>query len=263
MDIRDNQEDELSGLKNELYKLTVLCREQAMQANAGKEALAESVANISHQLKTPLTSVVVLSDNLMESSDMDEVMQRKFLSEISRQLVGMKWLVLTLLKLSRMDAGMVEFKREKVSLKDVVENAVQNLGLTAEWKNIQFETKLQDCIIQGDEKWLMEAVQNIVKNAVEHSETDETVEVATYENALYAQVSVKDHGPGISELDQKHLFERFFRSSKVENENVGIGLALAKEIVERHNGFISVDSGEQGTVFHLKFLKNKLFIHFC
>ncbi len=255
LDLKKNMEDELSGLRNELYKLTVLYKEQAENEKAGKTALADSVANISHQLKTPLTSAVILTDNLLESPEMEPVVRTKFLREISRQLVGMKWLVITMLKLSRMDAGVVEFQKENVLLKKIVKEAIQNLEMMAQWKEIRFETILSEVTVKGDEKWLTEAVQNIVKNAIEHSPQGGVIEITTSENEIYSEVSVRDHGEGISDLDQKHLFERFYKASKVENENVGIGLALAKEIVEKQNGSITVASGADGTCFSIRILK--------
>ncbi|MBQ6094245.1 MAG: HAMP domain-containing histidine kinase [Lachnospiraceae bacterium] len=255
LDLQKNQEDELSGLRNELYKLTVLYKEQAEAALAGKAALADSVANISHQLKTPLTSAVILTDNLLESPDMELKTRTKFLQEVSRQLVGMKWLVISMLKLSRLDAGVVELQNERVSLGEIAKEAMTNLEMMAQWKEICFETRLEDVTVNGDGKWLSEALQNIVKNAIEHSPQGGVIELECSENDVYAQISVRDHGEGISDLDQKHLFERFYRASKVENENVGIGLALAKEIVERQNGSITVDSGENGTCFYVRILK--------
>jgi len=255
LQLQKNQEDELSGLRNELYKLTVLYKEQADGAQAGKVALSDSVANISHQLKTPLTSAVILTDNLLESPDMPKETRVKFLQEISRQLVGMKWLVISMLKLSRLDAGVVELQKKRVSLKKIAEDAINHLEMMAQFKEIHFETRLEEVSVTGDAKWLSEALQNIIKNAIEHSPQGGTIEIEISENEVYCQVSIKDHGEGISDLDQKHLFERFYRASKVENENVGIGLALAKEVVERQNGSITVESGENGTCFYVRILK--------
>ena len=256
LDIQNNQEDELSGLKNELYKLVVLCREQTELARTGKETLAKSVEDISHQLKTPLTSAVVLADNLLEDEDMAPEVRKRFVQEISKQLTGMKWLVVTLLKLSRLDAGVVELQRNEISLQEVINVVLQNLEMNAEWKQIRFQTRLVPACIRGDEKWLVEALQNIVKNALEYSPQGETVEILTENNDVYAQVVVRDHGPGIPRADQKHLFERFYRASKVENENIGIGLALAKEIIEKQNGYVTVESGDKGTAFIVRFLKH-------
>ena len=195
------------------------------------------------------------ADNLVEDPEMEPETRRRFLQEISRQLIGMKWLVVTLLKLSRLDAGVVEFQKERLSLKKVMESVLEQLEMMAEWKEIGFRTSLEEGAVVGDEKWISEALQNIVKNAVEHSPQKGTVEISIDENDVYSQVVIRDHGPGIPEKDQKHLLERFYRASKVENENAGIGLALAKEIVERHGGYVSLESDDAGTAFSVKFLK--------
>ena len=256
LDIRNNQEDELSGLKNELYKLMTAMREKAGSEKEGKEALTKELENISHQLKTPLTSAVVLADNILEDDDMDPTVRKRFVQEISRQLIGMKWLVVTLLKLSRLDAGVATLAKDPVPVKRALETAIQNLEMKAEWKQIQFVQKLSDGEIIGDEKWLVECFQNVIKNALEFSPQGGKVEVELEDNDVFAQVVVRDHGPGIPEEARKHLFERFYTTSKVENDNAGIGLALSKEIVEKHNGYVTVNSGEEGTEFVMKFLKN-------
>lgn len=256
LELQKNREDEFSGLQNDLYKLTVLYREQAERASEGKRTLADSVADISHQLKTPLTSAVIMTDNLLEAPDMEPEVRVRFLQEISRQLVGMKWLVVTMLKLSRLDAGVVELKKERVSFQRVAEEAIQKLEMMAQWKEIRFKTSLSDTVINGDEKWFSEALQNIVKNAIEHSPQGGAIEIETQENEVYAQISVRDHGEGIPELEQKHLFERFYRSSKAEDGNVGIGLALAREIIQKMNGTILVDSGREGMCFVIRMMKS-------
>lgn len=256
LDIRNNQEDELSGLKNELYKLMVSMREQAGEEKEGKAALAKAVENISHQLKTPLTSAVVLADNLLEDDNMPAEVHKRFIQEISRQLIGMKWLVVTLLKLSRLDAGVVELEKETVPMKRVLETAISNLEMNAEWKELTLKTRLTDGEILGDEKWLTEGLQNIIKNAMEFSPVKGQVEIETEDNDVFLQVIIRDHGPGISEEARKHLFERFYTASRMENENMGIGLALSKEIVEKHNGYVTVNSGSDGTEFVIRFLKH-------
>ena len=149
----------------------------------------------------------------------------------------------------------MELQNEKVSLKKIVEETVQNLEIMAQWKEIKFETNLFEVMVNGDEKWLLEALQNIVKNAIEHSPQGGVIEIAVLENEVYSEISVLDHGEGIADVDQKHLFERFYRASKVENENIGIGLALAKEIIEKMNGSITVHSDADGTCFMIRILK--------
>ncbi len=257
LDIRDNGEDELSRLKNEVYKLTVFFREQAENAAKSRRALADSVADISHQLKTPLTSVTVLVDNLLEPEDMDEGTRRRFLMEISSQLSGVSWLVGTLLKLSRLDAGVVELEEKPLRLNAVAEEVVNRLELGAELKQVEFRKEIpEEMQILGDARWLTEALLNVVKNAVEHSETGGMVSLRARENPVYTELTVQNWGRMIPPQEQKHLFERFYRGRGAGKESVGIGLALTKEILKKQNGSVSVESTEdKGTIFTMKFYK--------
>lgn len=257
LDINDNGDDELSGLKNEVYKLTVFFREQAQYAAANRKALADSVADISHQLRTPLTSVTVLVDNLAENEWMPEETRRHFLTEITRQLTGVSWLVSTLLKLSRLDAGVVELKREPLAVSRLANEVFEKSEMSAEWNQVGLRAEIPDEItVQGDFQWLTEAVMNIVKNAIEHSTPGSEVELRAEDNDVYTMLTVHNWGSEIPEDEQRHLFERFYRGGSARPDSVGIGLALAKEIVVRHGGYITVESQEgKGTFFLIKFLK--------
>lgn len=257
LDIQDNGDDELSGLKNEVYKLTVFFREQARQAADNRRALADSVADISHQLKTPLTSVTVLVDNLFENQAMEENTRRRFLAEISRQLSGVTWLVTTLLKLSRLEAGVVELEQKPLQVRRLAEEVCEKLELNAEWNQVKLQVDLPEEIqINGDFGWLQEALLNVVKNAIEHSPAESKVELAGAENDVYTLFTVHNWGEEIPEEEQKHLFERFYRGGKARADSAGIGLALAKEIIVRQGGYITVESGKDtGTTFLIKFLK--------
>lgn len=258
LEIEDNQEDELSGLKNELYKVMILLKNTAEQSMNGKKALADSVSDISHQLKTPLTSCLVLLDNLSESEHMKEETRRKFLAEITRQITNINWLVAALLKLSRMDAGVIEFEKNSIDLDSMLAEVFENLALLAELKQIRFCKKgISNVVIYGDNHWIKEAITNLVKNAIEHSPMNEAVIIDIDDNTVYTAISVINLGKGISFEEQKHIFERFYRSSTAKEDSVGIGLALCKEIVERQNGYITVSSQEdKGTTFLIKFLKS-------
>lgn len=257
LDIQDNGDDELSGLKNEVYKLTVSFREQARRALDNRRALADSVADISHQLKTPLTSVTVLVDNLSDNEDMDAETRRRFLTEISVQLSGVTWLVATLLKLSRLDAGVVELEEKPIQVCKLAEEVCDRLEITAEWRQIELCKEIPGEIqIDGDDQWLSEALLNVVKNAIEHSDAGGKVTLKAEENDVYTVLTVQNWGEPIPEEEQKHLFERFYRGRSAKGESVGIGLALAKEIFTQQNGYITVESGkEQGTIFYIKFFK--------
>lgn len=255
--LEDNRDDELSGFRNELYKLTVFLREQANTASLQRRALADSVADISHQLKTPLTSITVLVDNLFENEDMDAFTRRRFLSEITMQLTGISWLVATLLKLSRLDAGVVDFEEKDVSLKLLTDKVIRNLEMISELRQVELVSMLpEDIIVTGDFLWLTECLSNLVKNAVEHSSCGGRVEISAEENEIYTLLKVKDYGEGISEEEQKNLFRRFYRGRCAGADSVGLGLALAKEIIEKQGGYIAVESEPgEGTSFLVKFMK--------
>ena len=257
LDITENEEDALSDLKNELYKITVMLKENADVQKRQKSALADSLADISHQLKTPLTSVMVLLDNLSESSHMEERTRRRFLAEITRQLENINWLVAALLKLSRLDAGVVEFERQQVDVDALLFSVTEKLKPSAERRHVRIKREGEKkAVVSGDFGWLAEAVTNIVKNAIEHSYADSEVVITVKTNAVYTAIFVRDFGEGIGEEERRHIFERFYRSGYANEDSVGIGLSLAKEIIERQQGYLPVEAKDQGQLFEIKFLKN-------
>ena len=255
LDIDENSEDELNSLKNELYKITVMLKETADNSISAKEALSASVSDISHQLKTPLTSIHILLDNLSESENMDNDTRLKFLSEISKQIKGMNFLVISLLQLSRLDAGVVEFSKEKIDIVNLVNEIKTNLEIMAEIKNIHIHIKgIEHAYINADYEWNKEAIQNIIKNAIEHTNTEVIINID--ENDVYTKLEIIDNGNGIDEKDLKHIFERFYKAKNSAKGSIGIGLSLAKNIIEKQNGYITVESKlGQGTIFTIKYMK--------
>lgn len=257
LNIEENEDDELSGLRNEIYKLTVFLKEQANRALAQKQALADSVTNISHQLKTPLTSAIVLLDNLSENPDMDVRTRRHFLSEITNQITGMSWLLTVMMKLSRLDAGVVELQGSRFGLGAFVEEVLGRLEIAAELKQLSFSVEMPEgAVLYADRKWTAEALMNLVKNAIEHSPAGGVVKISGEDNEVYTQIAVRDYGAGITREEQEKLFRRFYNGNSAREDSMGIGLALAKEIVEKQGGYISVDSRMgKGTVFVMRFVK--------
>lgn len=257
LNLEENASDELSGLRNEVYRLTVQLRESAALEQRRRQALADSVANISHQLKTPMTSMTILLDNLAENEEMDQITRHRFLSEVRRQLTGMSWLIATMLKLSRLEAGVVELQRAPVEAEQLVEKCIVRLQTAAEWKEVCLRVKLQPgAALNVDENWTAEALCNIMKNAIEHSPAGSSVQISAVENEVYTEIRVADSGIGISMEEREKLFQRFYRGSNAVQDSIGIGLALAKEVVEQQHGHIQVESQEgEGTVFSLKFMK--------
>lgn len=257
LELNENEDDELSGLRNEIYRVTVRLRGSAALEQRRRQALSDSVANISHQLKTPMTSMTILLDDLAENEGMDEVTRCRFLSEIRRQLTGMTWLIAAMLKLSRLEAGVVELERRPVQAQLLVEKCFDDLQTTAEWREVRLEEELQPgASLTVDVDWTVEALCNIVKNAIEHSPAGSGVRVATAENEVYTEIRVTDSGTGIPQEEREKLFQRFYRGSGADRDSIGIGLAMAKEIVEQQHGHIQVESREgEGTTFFLKFMK--------
>lgn len=265
LEINDNSEDELSSLKNSLYKIMVYIKEQADSARIKKVMLAQSVSDISHQLKTPLTSTQVLLDNLNDNPDMDYSTRKKFIYEALNQVNGMSWMIVSMLKLSRIDAGVVEFNNENISINKIIEEAVGNLEVIAEIKNVNIEKNIDnrnedelnksDIYIKGDYNWNREALQNIIKNAIEHSNDKGTVKINITDNDVYTAVYITNRGEKLSDKQQKQIFERYYSEAKYEDNSMGIGLPLAKAVIEKQGGYISVESDDEETVFIVKYIK--------
>ena len=255
LDLRDNEEGELSILKNEIYKVTVLLAEYNDQLQKEKGRLADSLSDISHQLKTPLTSMTVMAD-LLSKSDLPAEKRREFTGRLRSQLERLQWLVASLLKIARLDAGVVVFKSDVFSVQKLVESAAAPLLIPLELKGLTLETDGPDITMEGDEGWLREALVNLMKNAMEHTPSGGTLRIFWTGNPLYTEIAVEDSGEGIPPEDLPHIFTRFYRGKNAGPDSVGIGLAMAREIVERQNGRITAQSrlGE-GTCFRIRLYK--------
>lgn len=257
INIEESSEDELNSLKNSLYKITVMLKEEAENKKMQNEAILKSVSDISHQLKTPLTSIQILLDNISESKGMNEETRNRFIMEVIRQIKGMNFLILSLLKLSKLEAGVVEFENEEVDLNKLLKEIINNLEVLAELKQIEIKLKVSKKItINGDYNWNKEAIQNIIKNAIEHSNENKKVTIQLEENNVYVSLKIIDEGQGIEKEDLKNIFNRFYKTTNSNENSIGIGLSLSKSIIEKQNGYISVEStiGE-GTTFTIKYLK--------
>lgn len=257
LNIEENTEDELSNLKNELYKITIMLKEESEISKKDKENLKMSVEDISHQLKTPLTSITIMLDNLKDNPNMEEKTKQKFIFEISKQVEWINWLVISMLKLSKLDANVVQFYDEKINLNKFIGEIIKNLEIPIEVKN-------QKIIIDGNEnvsfigdyKWQQEAITNIIKNCIEHNANNGTIYINYEENSLFTKITIRDEGEGIPKEDLKHIFERFYRGKNSSENSVGIGLALAKNIIEKNNGMINCKSElDKGTEFVIKYMK--------
>ncbi len=252
--IEENEEDDLSLLKNELAKTTIMLKEVASNNLKDKVLLKESLEDLSHQLRTPLTSITLILDSLNSKEETDRLESYK---DMKRLILNLNFLVNSLLKLARFDANTITFKEEKFLVDDLLNEVIENVNMLADLKNIKIiKNNNINNSLKGDFKWQVEAITNIIKNCIEHSKENSFIEINHDENKLYTRIIIKDQGVGISKNDLKHIFERFYKGKNSSSDSVGIGLALAKTIIEKDKGFITVTSKEGvGTTFIIKYLK--------
>ena len=254
--IEENTENELSNLSNELYKITVMLKEQTEKSNKDKQILQTSLEDISHQLKTPLTSISIMLDNIRENPQMDEHTRQEFIHEISRQVDWINWLVISLLKLSKLESGTAIFKAEKIDVKKLIDNVIKNLAIPLDIKQqkINVSENKKDIYFIGHYNWQLEALTNIVKNCIEHTPENQNIYIEYSQNNFYTKIIVRDEGCGIEAEDLKHIFERFYKGKNSSSNSVGIGLALAKSIIEKDNGYIICTSNVgNGSTFEIKY----------
>lgn len=256
IEMADYQEGELSILQNEVHKLMIRLNEQASELKKDKTYLMDAMADISHQIKTPLTSINIMVSFLMEENLSYEE-RIKLAGKLNSSLRHVEWLITTLLKLSKFDADTVNFQQTKVSVRQLVEETVARLEVSLELKNISFQKQIQEnSAYTGDLQWSEEAVENIVKNCMEHTPTGGTISAYALENAIYTELIISDNGTGIDSEDILHIFERFYRGKNADASSVGIGLALAAEIIHRQNGTIQVrNKSTGGAEFVIRFYK--------
>lgn len=256
LQIDSMSEDELSILKNEIYKTTIMLKESAENSNKDKINLKKSLEDISHQLKTPLTSILVMLDNIIEDPDMDINVKNDFVRDIKRNVVNINFLVQALLKLSKFDANTVHFIKKEYNLRSIVDESIKNVSTLCDLRNINIELNIKnDSKIMCDSKWQIEAITNILKNSIDHSKDNQKVIINVEDNNVYSMIEIIDKGEGISKKDISHIFERFYKGENATSDSIGIGLALAKTIIEEDNGSILVESNKNGTKFTIKYFK--------
>lgn len=250
LDVRDNVEGELSILKSEIYKVTSILSEYNEQLNKEKLLLADHMADISHQLKTPLTSMMVMAD-LLRNKNLPEKKKEEFTSRIYAQLERIEWLVSSLLKMSRLDTGVVEMKLREVPAGAILEKALKPLLISMELKDIVYSVEGEEHRIICDVNWTAEALINILKNCIEHTPKGGRIDILVQDNPLYSEIQISDNGVGISKKDLPHIFTRFYKGENSSPDSVGIGLAMSKSIMQRQFGDITVKSkpGEGSTFF--------------
>jgi signal transduction histidine kinase len=253
--IGEADEGELSILHSEITKMTSRIRDQNIALKKEKEHLANSLADIAHQLRTPLTSVNLILSLLANNPEEQE--RKAFLRETEELLVRMDWLLTSLLKLSRLDAGIVVFQSGPVNVARLVHDALRPLLIPLELREVELHINVpEEAVIQGDTGWLAEALQNILKNGMENAGEHGRIEISCTDNLLYTEIAVRDSGQGFEQEDMRHLFDRFYRGKSPNATGYGIGLALCKMIITRQGGTITArNHPEGGAIFTLRFPK--------
>ncbi len=247
-------EGQLGVLQSEIYKLVMLLGEKSNQAVKEKEYLSRMLSDISHQIKTPLTSITIMTD-LLKTPDLEEEKRLEFAGRIDQQVSRMTWLVRNLLTLSQLEADMLKLKKEHIPLVSLVEKAIAPLELMADVRNVELHVDVDSNIhLICDEHWTVEAISNIIKNCLEHTPEGGQVVITGEQNNFSTNLYIRDNGEGIEKEERGHIFERFYKGKNASENSVGIGLALARQIVMQQNGTIEVKSElGNGTEFHLKF----------
>lgn len=253
--ISENKEDNISILQNEIYKSAINLRELALREEQDKKELKKSLEDISHQIKTPLAAITISLDNILlslkhQNKEYQQIVQVK--KEINR----LNFLIKNLLKLSSFDVNAVNFNINSNKLDNIINQVILNLEPLCDLKNVTIKYEDTNISLLCDYNWEVEAITNIVKNSVEHSHPCSEVKIVAKENKLYTEIIIIDTGSGISKEDISHIFQRFYRGKSSNKDSFGIGLSLAKSIIEKDNGKISVNSKiEEGTTFTIKYFK--------
>lgn len=255
LNIKGTDETMISKLKNEMYKTVVMLKNDADNSLKDKIIIKTYLEDISHQLKTPLTVINISLDNLIDNPNMDEKNRNEFISKISKEVTNINNLIQNLLKLSKFDVNVINFVNKSVSIKEFINKSIDKISLIADLKNINIKVNiLNDFNLNIDLNWQIEAISNIIKNAIEHSNENEIIYINVEDNKIYSKIEVINNGT-INKNEMNKIFDRFYTNKKNCSESVGIGLSLAKNIIEKNNGKIDVISNDDKTIFTIKYYK--------
>ncbi len=257
LNIDELSEDKLSILREEIYKTTIMLKENADNSLKDKINIKNSLQDISHQLKTPLTSINIMLDNISDDPNMKTEVREEFIRHIKREMASITFLVQAILKLSKFESNTITFYPKEVSAQKIIDAIISNVSNLSDLKNICIvvDNRCKNKI-KCDFKWQVEALTNILKNAIEYSYNDNKVIFECDDNNLYTEFRIKDFGKGMSEEDTINIFKRFYKGKNAGKDSIGIGLSLSKAIIEKDNGQIVVESKkEKGTTFIIKYFK--------
>ena len=244
-------------LRSEIYKLASTLQEQYAGEVKKNTYMADMLSNISHQIKTPLTAINLMTDAL-KNGNLDEAQRRRCIANINAQTDHITWLVRSLLTLAEIDAGVLVLKKESVPVKDIIDGIVSGIAIEADIKDVAVEVSVPaDNAIDCDKRWMSEAFSNIIKNSLQHTEAGGVIKISSEETNLSVNIRIEDNGCGISKKDLPNIFNRFYHGEKSDPNSNGIGLSLAKQIINSQNGTISCESEEgKGTIFEIKIYKS-------
>lgn len=257
IDINDVSEDKLSILKHEIYKTTVMLKENTEKGNQDKINLKKSLQDISHQLKTPLTSSIIMLDNIIDDLENDIEIKPEFIKKVKKDISKISFLIQSILKLSMFESNTITFIRKEIPVKKIINSSIENIENLCDLKNIKIVVKDRSKNkIYCDYRWQVEALTNILKNAVDYSFNDSIIIVEVDKNNTYTLIKIKDFGKGMSEDETINIFKRFYKGKNSSSDSNGIGLSLAKAIIEKDNGRVIVNSLKgEGTTFSIKYFK--------
>ncbi len=256
LDVRDNREGELSILKNDIYKVTTMLTNDRQEMESEKNKLSDALSDISHQLKTPLTSMGLMTE-LLGREKIEDKKRQQFAVSLNAQIERIQWLVASLLKLAKIDAGTVQFKKDSIQADRLIERVMDPFLIQMDLKEIAFSVTGADGIcFTGDFCWIAEAVGNILKNCVENTPQGGQIAVRCEENPLFCAIEIKDSGAGIEKEDLPYIFQRFYKGKNAGEDSVGIGLSLSKTIIMAQGGDITAESEKgTGSTFLIKLYK--------
>ena len=253
LDLDLKGEDELSILKDNLYKITLKLKEEANNSLKDKISLKENLENISHQLKTPLTAISISLDNILDSEKITDAKRKEFLIDIKKEVSNINFFVKSLLDLSRFDANVIKYNRKDNKVSSIINKAIDKVILISELKDIKIDVIGNDYNLLCDSNWEVEALSNIIKNAIEHSSNGSIIKINISENKIYKSIAVSNNGKTIDEEDLNNLFKRFYSGKNISKDSTGIGLSLSKAIIEKDKGKIFVESKDGVTTFIIRY----------
>ena len=246
-------EGRMGILQSEIYKVVTILKEEYSSEHKQKKYMSDMMSDISHQFKTPLTAISLMTELLM-NPEVTEEQRLEYASKIDSQVGKMTWLIKNLLTLSQLEAGVLEMKSDKISLPNMMSEIEESLEVMAETSEVELNVQTPEGLeLRGDKHWLREALTNIIKNSIEHTASGGYVRVDSSDNNIFTCIKISDNGKGIAKEHLPHIFERFYKADNTSKNSVGIGLAMAKQIINQHAGTIEVESEvNKGTTFTIK-----------